>query len=128
LFIKISSRDLRKIPVYFKNRVMYCEVPETAKEKETGLQGRDILFEHQGMLFDTQGRYQPLFTMRNVIFDLEAIFIGNDYTIKDIVPMRKMDGSTGYTSPLRIPVRYVIEVNKGWSRRNGIELGDKVRL
>ena len=128
MFIKISSRDLKKIPLYLKNRLIVCEVPDTLEERQHGLMSRDILFEHQAMLFDTQSRYQPLFTMKNVRFDLEAVFFGNDYTIKDIVPMRKMDGSTAYTTPVRVPIRYVLELNKGYCKKYGISLGDKLKL
>jgi uncharacterized membrane protein (UPF0127 family) len=128
LFTKISSRDLRKTTVFIKNRIIICEVPETSSEQAKGLKERTILFEHQGMLFDTGSRYQPLFTMRDVRIDLEAVFVGNDYTIKDIVPMRKMDASTAYTTPLRIPIRYVIELNKGYCARYGLKAGDKVRI
>ena len=126
---RISSRHfLPKVPVYVNSRTLYCEVPSNETEKQQGLKDRDILFEHQGMLFDVGGRYQPLFTMRDVKFDLEAIFIGNDRKIKDIVPMKKMDGSTAYTTPLRVPIRFVIEMNKGYCSKYGIELGDVVRI
>lgn len=128
MFIKISSRDLRKTPVFIKNRIIICEVPETHSELAHGLKNRDILFEHQGMLFDAGSRYQPLYTMRDVKIDLEALFIGNDYTIKDIVPMRRMDASTAYTTPLRVPIRYVIELNKGYCSKYGLKIGDKVKI
>ena len=128
MFTRISSRELRRIPVYFKNRTVMCEYPDSFKDRENGLKDREILMEHHGMLFNTYSRYQPLFTMRDVRIDLEAVFIGNDYTIKDVVPMRKMDGSTAYTTPLRIPIKYVVELNKGYTRRYGIELGDKIRI
>lgn len=88
--------------------------------------GRPFLFEHRGMLFDCYGTYKPLFTMKNVLFDLDAIFVGNDMTVKDIVPMRKMDGSTAYTTPLRVPIKWVIEVNSGYCDRKNIKIGDRV--
>jgi uncharacterized membrane protein (UPF0127 family) len=96
------------------------------QDRAKGLMDRPFLFEHRGMLFDTYGTYKPLFTMRNVRFDLEAIFVGNDMTIKDIVPMRKMDASTAYTTPLRVPIKWVIEVNKGYCDSKNIKIGDKV--
>lgn len=128
MLYKISSRDLKKMPLYIKNRLIICEVPETHAEQQKGLMHRPILFEHQGMIFETHSRYQPLFTMKNVIFDLEALFIGNDYTIKDIVPMRKMDGSTAYTTPVRVPIKYVIELNKGYCKKYGLSIGDKIKI
>ena len=123
---RISSRELPLRTVRIGQRIVYCEYPTASKDREHGLKGRDFLFDHKGMLFDTYGRYQPLFTMKGVIFDLEAIFVGNDYRVKDIVPMRKNDGSTAYTTPLRVPIKWVIEVNKGWSQKNNVKLGDMV--
>ena len=89
---------------------------------------RNFLFEHRGMIFDTYGHYQPLFTMQNVKFNLDAIFVGNDMTVKDIVPMRRMDGSTAYTTPVRVPIKWVIEVNDGFCDRYNIKIGDRVSL
>lgn len=128
MFIKLSSRDLRKVPIYIGKRLLICEIPETHQEMQSGLKHRSILFEHQGMFFDTGSRYQPLFTMRDVLFDLEAVFVGNDHKVKDIVPMRHMDGSTAYTTPLRVPIRFVVELNKGYCSRYGISIGDIVRV
>jgi uncharacterized membrane protein (UPF0127 family) len=106
--------------------MVFCEIPRSHSEQQEGLKHRDFLFEHQGMVFDTGSRYQPLFTMRDVRFDIEGLFVGNDYTIKDIVPMRKLDGSTAYTTPIRVPIKYVIELNKGYCSRYGIKRGDRV--
>jgi len=128
VFYKVSSRDLPKVTVLINNRMLFCEVPGSIAEQQKGLMGREILFEHQGMLFHTHSRYQPLFTMKDVKFDLDAIFVGNDNTIKDIVPMRKMDRSIGYTTPVRVPIKYVIEVNKGYASRYGIKRGDRVKF
>jgi uncharacterized membrane protein (UPF0127 family) len=124
--IRISSRDLPILSVRIKNVFLFCEHPVAQQDRAKGLMGRPFLFEHRGMLFDTYGTYKPLFTMRDVRFDLEAIFVGNDMTIKDIVPMRRMDASTAYTTPLRVPIKWVIEVNKGWCDSKNIKIGDKV--
>lgn len=123
--MKIISKQLPLVNVRIKTQFIFCEHPTNSDERQTGLMGRSFLFEHKGMLFDTFGVYKPVFTMRNVLFDLDAIFIGNDMTIKDIVPMRKMDGSTAYTTPLRVPIKWVIEVNGGFCSRRNINIGDR---
>ena len=128
MLIKISSRDLPKQTILIKNRLVFCEVPQSQEEQQRGLKHRDILFEHQGMLFNTHSRYQPLFTMRDVKINLEAIFVGNDNTVKDIVPMMKFDASTAYTTPIRVPIKWVIEVNKGYCDKYGIKRGDRVHF
>lgn len=124
--IRISSRDLPLVHVRIKSNFIFCEHPVHTDDRQKGLMGRPFLFEHRGMLFDTYSTYKPIFTMRNVLFDLDAIFVGNDMTVKDIVPMRRMDGSTAYTTPLRVPIKWVIEVNKGFCDRKNIKIGDRV--
>lgn len=80
------------------------------------------------MLFDVYGSYRPMFTMDHVPIDLEAIFVGNDMRVKDIVQMGRLNGSTAYTTSLRVPIKWVIEVNAGFCNRKDISIGDKVTL
>jgi len=133
MMVKLSSRDAKAnnlpvVTVRIGNSIMYCEVARTEREQKEGLKNRDWLATHRGMLFHTHGRYMPLFTMSNVKIDLDAIFVGNDNKIKDIITMRKMDGSTAYTSSKRVPMKYVIELGAGVSRRNGIKIGDTIYI
>jgi uncharacterized membrane protein (UPF0127 family) len=108
--------------------MLSCEHPTSQSEREEGLKGRKYLFQHCGMLFDCYGKYQPLFTMSGVLLDLEALFIGNDHKIIDIVPMRRLDGSTAYTTPVRKPIQHVIEVNNGFCDMFKVKIGDRVVL
>ncbi len=132
MMVKLSSRDsaasktLPVVPVRIGNSIMYCEVPQTESDQRIGLKDRDFLATHRGMLFHAHGRYMPLFTMDNVKFDLDAIFVGNDNKIKDIIRMKKLDGSTAYTSSQRVPIKYVIELGGGVCSRNGIKIGDTI--
>jgi uncharacterized membrane protein (UPF0127 family) len=134
MLVKLSSRDsnvgkgLSVVTVRIGNNIAYCEVPGSDQEQKIGLKNRDFLATHRGMLFYTHGRYMPLFTMNSVFFDLDAIFVGNDSKIKDIVTMKKLDGSTAYTSSKRVPIKYVIELGGGVCKRNGIKVGDTVYI
>lgn len=121
-----ANRTLPVTVVRIGNSIMYCEVPQTEAEQKLGLKDRDFLATHRGMLFSCHGRYMPLFTMSNVRFDLDAIFIGNDNKIKDIITMKRLDGSTAYTSSKRVPIKYVIELGGGVCSRNGIKIGDTI--
>jgi len=76
------------------------------------------------MIFDAYGSYRPMFTMDKVEIDLEAIFVGNDMRIKDIVFMRRLNGGTVYTTSLRVPIKWVIEVNAGFCSQKKIKVGD----
>ncbi len=110
------------------NTQIFCEHPTSHQDRETGPKGRSFLFEHKGMLFDVYGSYRPLFTMDGVPIDLEAIFVGNDMRVKDIVQMRRLNGSTAYTTSLRVPIKWVIEVNAGFCNKKKISVGDLVIL
>jgi uncharacterized membrane protein (UPF0127 family) len=132
MLVKLSSRDITKtaslpvVTVRVGDKIMYCEVPQSEQDQKHGLKNRDFLATHRGMLFHTHGRYMPLFTMRDVRFDLDAIFVGNDNKIKDIVTMKRLDGSTAYTSSQRVPIKYVVELGGGVCSRNGIKIGDTI--
>lgn len=126
--IRISSRSLPIVNVRINNTQIFCEHPTGKQEREQGLKGRSFLFDHRGMLFDVYGSYRPMFTMDQVPIDLEAIFVGNDMRVKDIVSMRRLNGSTAYTTSLRVPIKWVIEVNAGFCQRKQISVGDLVAL
>lgn len=126
--IRLSSRTLPIVNVRINNTQIFCEHPTSKQERETGLKGRSFLFEHRGMLFDTYGTYRPMFTMDQVPIDLQAIFVGNDMRVKDIIDMRRLNGATAYTTTLRVPIKWVIEVNTGFCQRKNISIGDLVIL
>lgn len=132
--IKLSSRDdkplsgLPTINVRINQRVIGCEYAVSQSDRETGLMYRNSLPFNRGMLFRIYGKYRPQFHMRNVRFNLEAIFVGNDLKIVDIVPMKKLDGSYAYTTYKNVPISWVIEVNENYCSRNGIDVGDLIHI
>ena len=129
--IKLSYREqalagLPTIGVRINQRIVTCEYAVSQKDRETGLMYRNMLPHNRVMIFRTYGRYRPQFHMKNVRFNLEAIFVSNDMKIVDIVPMLKLDASSLYTTYKNIPISWVIEVNMGWCGQNNIGLGDRV--
>ncbi len=101
------------------------EVVREPEELSRGLMFRRELPERQGMLFDF-GFEQPVyFWMRNTFIPLDMLFIGADGTIRHLhenaVPLSEEP------IPSRYPVRAVLEINGGLSRRLGIRPGDRVR-
>ncbi len=84
---------------------------------------RAYLPENEGMLFvfDTEGHHS--FWMKNTSIPLSIAFIGRKGEIVQIEDMQPQD-STLHTSAY--PVLYALEMNQGWFRKNGIEVGDKI--
>lgn len=101
------------------------EVADSAAEQARGLSGRPEPSDTEGMLFVWEDAAPRSFTISSVPYDLDVIFIGEDGTINEILPLspdgpRKAEGSQ--------PSRYVVEVRGGWAERFGVEVGHRFDL
>jgi uncharacterized membrane protein (UPF0127 family) len=100
------------------------ELATNDAERERGLMFRKELPEGQGMLFDFQ-RDQPVaFWMHNTYIPLDMMFIRSDGRIVRIEENAKPQSDD--LIPSGSPVRAVLEVIGGTSRRLGIKPGDRV--
>ena len=100
------------------------ELATNDAERERGLMFRKELPEGQGMLFDFQ-RDQPVaFWMHNTYIPLDMMFIRSDGLIVRIEENAKPQSDD--LIPSGSPVRAVLEVIGGTSRRLGIKPGDRV--
>ena len=100
------------------------ELATTDAERERGLMFRKELPDGQGMLFDFQ-RDQPVaFWMHNTYLSLDMMFIRSDGRIMRIEEDAKPESDE--LIPSGSPVRAVLEVIGGSSRRLGIKPGDRV--
>ncbi len=130
--IRLSMREkdtlniLNVIPIKINQNILYCEQTKTEQERATGLMFRKFMAANRGMLFETFNRYKPIFHMKNCFIPLEAIFISPINEIIDIVPMIPLDVSSIYTTPKAVPVKYVIEVNRGYCSSRNIKIKDIV--
>jgi uncharacterized membrane protein (UPF0127 family) len=67
--------------------------------------------------------------MKDMNFPLDIIFLGSDYRIVDILYSAPPCGSG--ECPKVTPqdkFRYALEVNSGWSRENGLKIGDQFEI
>jgi len=100
------------------------ELATNDAERERGLMFRKELPDGQGMLFDFQ-RDQPVaFWMHNTYIPLDMMFIRSDGRIMRIEENAKPESDD--LIPSGSPVRAVLEVIGGSSRRLGIKAGDRV--
>jgi uncharacterized membrane protein (UPF0127 family) len=100
------------------------EIMRTSEERAKGLMFRKELAESHSMLFDFQKDQEVAFWMDNTYVSLDMIFIRGDGTI-----LRIEENTTPLSTrniPSRGPVRFVLEVVAGTSRKLGIAPGDKV--
>lgn len=102
------------------------ELARNDEERARGLMYRRTLGVDDGMLFLFPGESVQSFWMRNTYIPLDMIFIRADGSIAGIVENAVPESETPRT--VGKPSRYVLEVNGGWCRRNGVKAGDRVEL
>jgi uncharacterized protein len=102
-----------------------AEVADNPFTRAKGLMGRTSLGEGEGMLFvfDRQDTYS--FWMFNTTIPLDGIFIAENGTIVDVVPMQpcglNVTRCPSYVA--KAPAKYVLEANQGFAKRHGIAIG-----
>jgi uncharacterized membrane protein (UPF0127 family) len=79
-----------------------------------------------GMLFLMGKERDWSFWMRNTLIPLDIIFITKDMTIAGIVGNAVPQDETLRT--VGKPSLYVLEVNGGWTKANGVTAGARVRF
>ncbi len=111
--------DKTKIPV---------EIADTPEKITRGLSGRESLNQDSGMYFVLPDRRRTSFWMKEMKFPLDIIWIdqGKIIAIERETPTPTATYIPTFTSPG--PVTNVLEVNTGFSEKNGFEVGDEVLL
>jgi uncharacterized protein len=104
------------------------EVADTEQERTRGLMGREELNPDAGMLFLVDEPVPGAFWMKNTLIPLSIAFWGPDeriFRILDMDPCRK--APCPFYDPRGEWVG-ALEVNQGFFREHGVEVGDSVRL
>ncbi|HZD39854.1 MAG TPA: DUF192 domain-containing protein [Terriglobales bacterium] len=102
------------------------EIADTPAKRELGLQYRRELAENHGMLFLFPAEKENVFWMKNTPIPLDMIFINANHQIVGIVENAVPFTTEGRSVPA--PSQFVLEINGGRARRQGFEVGDRVRF
>ena len=126
-----NSIQKNKVALIAINSLRFsAEVADTPELRELGLSYRDRLEENTGMVFIFDTPTATSFWMKDMNFPLDIIWI-KDYKVIDIsenVPAPLPDTPIS-SLPTYYPsdkINYVIEVNAGYAKKNGIKVGDTV--
>ena len=100
-----------------------AQVAGTPEQRQTGLMLRKDMPQHEGMIFVFEQPTKQCFWMKNTLLPLSAAFIADDGTIVNIEDMKPQTLDAHCSTK---PVRYVLEMNKGWFAKKGIKAGAKL--
>ena len=104
------------------------ELPGTPAEMARGLMHREQLGENDGMLFVFEKDQPQSFWMKNTLIPLDMIFIDSNDKIVDILTAEPCEEDPCRSYISKDDARYVLEVNKGFTEKHNIEIGDEVKL
>lgn len=100
-----------------------AQIARTPEQRATGLMHRKEMPQHEGMLFIFEQPMQQCFWMKNTLLPLSIAFLADDGTIVNIDEMQPQTLESHCSTQ---PVRYVLEMNKGWFTRKGVKAGAKI--
>ena len=110
--------------INISDKIYLVQIAETESDRETGLSKTEKLDQDSGMLFVIpEGHSQVAFTMEDMSYDLDLIFINEDDEVYDV-----QYGKAGSKDPIISTsediVKYVLEVNPN----SGIKIGDELEF
>lgn len=115
--------NLQRIKLSAGMHQIDAQVALTPEQRQIGLMFRKDMPQHEGMIFVFEQPTQQCFWMKNTILPLTAAFVADDGTIVNLVDMKPQTLDSHCSEK---PVRYVLEMNKGWFTKRGIKAGAKL--
>ena len=101
-----------------------AQVAMNPEQRQIGLMFRKDMRQHEGMIFVFEQPTKQCFWMKNTLLPLTAAFISDDGTIVNLEDMKPQTLDAHCSDK---PVRYVLEMNKGWFSKKGIKAGSKLQ-
>ena len=122
--VRAAGQDTIEIVTRTGVHAFAVELATNAAERAVGLMYRKELPEGRGMLFDFHDEQPVQFWMHNTYIPLDMIFIAADGRVVRVVENAKP--MSDELIPSGRPVRAVLEVIAGTSRKLGIAADDRV--
>ncbi|MBT8614810.1 DUF192 domain-containing protein [Polynucleobacter paneuropaeus] len=119
--LNIGLRTIQmKVGIYS----IQAEVADSPDLREVGLMNRTSLPTNSGMLFIFEQKAGNCFWMKNTKLPLSIAFIADD---GKIVNIEKMQADTTNNHCPKAPIRYALEMNKGWFSERVIVPGNTIQ-
>jgi uncharacterized membrane protein (UPF0127 family) len=100
-----------------------AQVAQSPDQRTIGLMHRREMPQHEGMLFVFEQPSVQCFWMKNTLLPLTAAFVADDGTVVNLADMQPQTTDSHCSAR---PVRYVLEMNRGWFAKKGFKPGFKL--
>jgi uncharacterized protein len=128
LFFVFYSPSLRESSnILLGERLLSVWIAENAQSRTKGLSGVESLDDVDGMLFIFDKEDFHSFWMKEMNFAIDIIWINKEMVVVDITENILSETYPELFVP-KLPAKYVLEVEAGWSERNSVELGEELVL
>jgi hypothetical protein len=118
-----APQRLAAIPLNAGMHNIRAEVAKTDAQRAIGLMHRREMAPHEGMLFVFGEANVQCFWMKNTLLPLSIAFLADDGTVVNIADMAPQALDSHCSAK---PVRYALEMNKGWFAQRGVKPGFKL--
>ena len=115
--------NLQRVKLSAGMHLIDAQVALTAEQRQIGLMFRKEMPHQEGMILVFEQPSQQCFWMKNTLLPLTAAFVADDGTIVNLADMKPQTTDPHCSAK---PVRYVLEMNKGWFAQKGIKAGSKL--
>jgi uncharacterized membrane protein (UPF0127 family) len=116
--------NLQRVQLTVGDHAIHAHVARNDEDRALGLQHCRDLGDSEGMLFMCDAPQHLSFWMKDTPLPLSAAFVADDGTI---LQLEDMDPETLDAHRACRPVRFVLEMARGWFRDRGIVEGDRLR-
>jgi uncharacterized membrane protein (UPF0127 family) len=97
---------------------------DTEEERSLGLSGREKLDKNQGMLFMFGENNHHGIWMKDMKFSIDIIWLNSKFQVVDFISDVSPESYPTVFKPKKLS-KYVLEVNSGFIKENGIKIDDQ---
>lgn len=119
----LSFSENQKITITIKKYKLIVEIADSKLTRTAGLMFRKELGLNEGMLFVFETEKKVSFWMKNTSIPLSIAFIDRNGVITEILDLKPNDLTSKKSKK---KVKYALEVNQDYFRKNDVKAGDKI--
>lgn len=127
IFSKNKNGDISWQNYKIGSAEIQVQIANTVKTRMEGLSGREKLADNEGMLFVFPYSGKHGFWMKDMNFDLDIVWIKENKIVGISEGVKKPETKNMLSLETFYPpedVNMVLEVNSGFSKANGLKIGD----